>query len=106
MRENPVVRAVGRDLGLGKPRAVHRAKQIILGTDGLVEVRLIDAAGQRQAGREQSQPAEASAAAGRSLSPANSAAVDAAEGMASVDMPVNKIVQLTISKGSLLCCLA
>ncbi len=50
--ENPVVGAVGGDLGLGQPRAVHGAKQIVLGTDGLVEVRLVDAALQGGGGRQ------------------------------------------------------
>ena len=49
-REGPVVGAVGGDLGLGQPGAVDRAEQIVLGTDGRVEIRLIDAAAQRGRG--------------------------------------------------------
>ena len=58
--ENPVVGAVGGDLGLGKPRAVHGAKQIVLGADGLVEIRLVNAAGQRGGSRRRRSRLQAS----------------------------------------------
>ncbi len=50
--EGAVARAVGGNLGLGHPAAVHIAEQVVLRPHALVEIRLIDAAPQRLCGHE------------------------------------------------------
>ena len=64
--KDPIVGTVGRDFGLGQPRAVHGPEQIILRADGLVEARLFDAAAQRGRGRNgQNRPKPSSSQADR-----------------------------------------